>query len=274
MKKSKLTAIGITTVLLLSGCQNDTAAKQNDELQQQISELQQQVSELQQELSAETEAKKTLESLFASSSLMISDDTQVSETSGNQDASQTSAQPQENQDTVQSSTQPQESQDAAQSSAQQNNQNAQPTQQQSAASASTHYEEHHEDIHHTSSLQPSANTSSQTTNATTENANTQQSTAQTKLDELSATVDSFTNDVASILASSANKSIEQFFTYKQTAEQIDNSLDQYEDWLESQYNQKAMTRDEYKSYERALDKLEDKLDDAEDNLEYGFGIDD
>ena len=52
MKKSKLAAIGITTVFLLSGCQDDTAARQNDELQQQISELQQQVSNLQQELSA------------------------------------------------------------------------------------------------------------------------------------------------------------------------------------------------------------------------------
>lgn len=265
MKKSKLAAIGITVVLLLSGCQNNTAAKQNDELQQQISALQQQVSELQQELSAETDAKKTLERLLASSSTILTEDVQAFGTSGNQ-----------------TTTQLQESQDAAQSSAQQNNQSTQPTQQQSAAGVSTHYEEHHEDIHNTSSSQPSADTSSQTADTTTtpsqqpqaENTGTPSATAQTKLDELSATVDDFVNDVATLLASSANKTIEQFFTYKQTAEQIDNSLDQYEDWLESQYNQKAMTRDEYKSCERALDKLEDKLDAAEDNLEYGFGIDD
>lgn len=273
MKKSKLAAIGITTVFLLSGCQNDTAVRQNDELQQQISELQQQVSNLQQELSAETEAKKTLEGLLASSRFIPAEDAQGSESSDNQ----TSTQPQGSQDAVQSSTQ------------QQNNQNTQPTQQQSAANITS---THHDEPHHTGSSQPSADTSSQTSNNTTAQAqqpqaentdtqpaasqtnNTQSATAQTKLDELTATVDSFTNDVASILASSANKTIEQFFTYKQTAEQIDNSLDQYEDWLEAQYNQKAMTRDEYKSYERALDKLEDKLDAAEDNLEYGFGIDD
>lgn len=272
MKKSKLAAIGITTVFILSGCQDDTTARQNDELQQQISELQQQVSNLQQELSAETEAKKTLEGLLASSRFIPAEDTQGSGTSDNQ-----------------ISTQPQGSQDATQSSTQQqNNQSTQPTQQQSAANTSTH----HEETHHTSSSQPSADTSSQTSNnttapaqqpqtentdtqpATSQTNNTQSATAQTKLDELTATVDNFTNDVASILASSANKTIEQFFTYKQTAEQIDNSLDQYENWLEAQYNQKAMTRDEYKSYERALDKLEDKLDAAEDNLEYGFGIDD
>ena len=198
MKKSKLAAIGITVVFLLSGCRGNSAAGQNDELQQQISALQQQVDELQQELSAETDAKKTLEDILASSSPI---------TEGAQDLATSDA------------------------------------------------SIHHEDTHHTNSSQPS-------------------DTAQAQLDELSSMVDDFVNDADECLLSSTDKTIEQFFEYKQTAEQIDNLLEQYENWLEDQYNQKAMTRDEYKNYERALEKLEDKLDAAEDDLEYAFGIDD
>lgn len=265
MKKAKLTLVGITAAFLLSGCQDNAAQGQNDELQQQISALQQQVNELQQELSAETEAKKELESTLASSALLSAENTQTSE---NQNVSQDSSQSQGNQD--------------AQSTQSQESQGTQSAQSQPAAATSSG---HHADDYHTTAVQPNTDTSGQTgttaqnqqpqtDNTNTQSNTTQTGTAQTKLDDLSATVDGFSSEVANLLASSVNKSIEQFFTYKQTAEQIDNSLDQYENWLENQYSQSVMTRDEYKSYERALDKLEDKLDDAEDNLEYAFGIDD
>ena len=94
------------------------------------------------------------------------------------------------------------------------------------------------------------------------------------LESLTALVDDFTARVATLLADSRNPELEQFFTYKQEAESIDRRLDRYEDELERQVRGGSLSRDDYRSTERELEKLEDALDKAEDQLEYYFGIDD
>ncbi len=73
---------------------------------------------------------------------------------------------------------------------------------------------------------------------------------------------------------SGSNDIEQFFSLKQEANQVENELERHEDELERQYRDGALTRDEYRANERELDHLDDLLDAAEDQLEYVFGIDD
>ena len=75
-------------------------------------------------------------------------------------------------------------------------------------------------------------------------------------------------------ASSAEKTLENYFTLKQEAEEIDRSLERYDDDLEYQYRNGSLTRDDYRTKEREADLLEDKLDAAEDTLEFVYGIDD
>ncbi len=94
------------------------------------------------------------------------------------------------------------------------------------------------------------------------------------MESLTTLTDDFASRVATLLAGSANPELEQFFTYKQEAESIDRRLDQYEDELERQVRGGSLSRDDYRSAERELEKLEDALDKAEDQLEYYFGIDD
>ena len=75
-------------------------------------------------------------------------------------------------------------------------------------------------------------------------------------------------------APSGTNDMEQFFSLKQEANQIDNELERHEDELERQYRNGSLTRDEFRTNERELDHLEDLLDAAEDQIEYVFGIDD
>lgn len=94
------------------------------------------------------------------------------------------------------------------------------------------------------------------------------------MESLTALVDDFTSRAATLTAGSNNAELDQFFTYKQEAEGIDRRLDRYENDLERQVRDGSLSRDDYRSAERELDKLEDSLDNAEDKLEYYFGIDD
>ena len=68
--------------------------------------------------------------------------------------------------------------------------------------------------------------------------------------------------------------MEQFFTLKKEMKSIDSRLDAFEDYLEYQYRQEKLSREEYQSQDQALEELEDKLDAAKDQLEWTFGIDD
>ena len=94
------------------------------------------------------------------------------------------------------------------------------------------------------------------------------------IDELTTKVDAFVEKADAEAASSAEKVLENYFTLKQEAEEIDRELERYEDDLEYQYRNGSLTRDYYRTKEREADLLEDKLDAAEDTLEYVYGIDD
>lgn len=90
------------------------------------------------------------------------------------------------------------------------------------------------------------------------------------IEELGGMIDAY----AAKVNEAAPESMEQFFTLKQEAKQIDDTLDRHEDELELLYRSQSLTREEYNRREHELDRLEDKLDDAEDYLELVFGIDD
>lgn len=93
------------------------------------------------------------------------------------------------------------------------------------------------------------------------------------LEELTTMVNDYVAKAEAATPSGSND-IEQFFSLKQEANQVENELERHEDELERQYRDGALTRDEYRANERELDHLDDLLDAAEDQLEYVFGIDD
>lgn len=94
------------------------------------------------------------------------------------------------------------------------------------------------------------------------------------IEDLTAKVDAFVQKADEESLSSAEKTLENYFILKQEGDAIDDELDYYEDSLEFDYRNGALTRDEYRTKERELDLLEDKLDAAEDTLEWIYGIDD
>ena len=73
---------------------------------------------------------------------------------------------------------------------------------------------------------------------------------------------------------SASEKREQFFTLKHELESVEDRLDYYDDDIEMQYRQGALSLEDYRSQEHSLELLEDQLNRAEDNLEYTFGMDD
>ena len=93
-------------------------------------------------------------------------------------------------------------------------------------------------------------------------------------EELTEKVEAYVAKVDEDAASSAQKTLENYFTLKQEEDAIDRELEYYEDDLEFQYRNGSLTRDEYRLKEHELDLLEDKLDAAEDTLEFVYGIDD
>ena len=99
-------------------------------------------------------------------------------------------------------------------------------------------------------------------------------TATPTFEELTEKVEAYVAKVDEDAASSAQKTLENYFTLKQEEDAIDRELEYYEDDLEFQYRNGSLTRDEYRLKERELDLLEDKLDAAEDTLEFVYGIDD
>lgn len=79
---------------------------------------------------------------------------------------------------------------------------------------------------------------------------------------------------AAVAEADEAKKVEQYFALKKEAEALDRQLDAYDDYLEGQYRNNAITMEELRTQERNLDMLEEKLDMAEDQLEVRFGIDD
>ena len=109
--------------------------------------------------------------------------------------------------------------------------------------------------------------------ADTAAADTGSSSTTYTLEELTTMVNDYVTKANGATPSGSND-MEQFFSLKQEANQIDNELEIHENELERQYRDGTLTRDEFRTNERELDHLEDLLDAAEDQLEYVFGIDD
>lgn len=95
------------------------------------------------------------------------------------------------------------------------------------------------------------------------------------LEELSAMVDEFTVSVGSATPDVTNSgNLDQFFSLKREADQIDHALENHENSLEDQYRAGSISRDEYRTLDREIEKLDELLDSAFDRLEITYGIDD
>ena len=122
-----------------------------------------------------------------------------------------------------------------------------------------------------------ANNASGSTNGTnTSSANT---TAQnSSFDVTTATIESLTKAVddatAAADAATASGNItddrNQFFTLKAGLDAVDDQLDIYDDYIEMQQRQGAITFDDYRSREIEIEKLEDRLDLSEKKIGMDF----
>ena len=107
------------------------------------------------------------------------------------------------------------------------------------------------------------------------NTNTDSITTAYTLEELASMVDEFTVSVGSATPDVTNSgNLDQFFSLKREADQIDHALENYENSLEDQYRAGTISREEYKTLDRDIEKLEELLDSTFDRLEIAYGIDD
>ena len=95
------------------------------------------------------------------------------------------------------------------------------------------------------------------------------------LEELSAMTDEFVVSVGSVTPDINNSgNLDQFFSLKKEGDQIEHALENHENYLENQYRNAIITREEYKKADSEIEKLEELLDSASDRLEITFGIND
>lgn len=66
----------------------------------------------------------------------------------------------------------------------------------------------------------------------------------------------------------------QFLSLRLEIDQLEDTIDLWEDQVRADYQAGTITRDEYKNIDRILDSLDDRLDRAENLLQRIFGIDD
>ena len=95
------------------------------------------------------------------------------------------------------------------------------------------------------------------------------------MEELAEMVDEFTVSVGSATPDINNSgNLDQFFSLKREADQIDQALENHENSLEDQYRSGTISREEYRKLDKEIEKLEETLDSAKDRLEITFSIDD
>lgn len=117
-------------------------------------------------------------------------------------------------------------------------------------------------------------TSSQSDNQT-QTANTDNLTTAYTLEELSEMVDEFMVSVGSATPDINNSgNLDQFFSLKREADQIEHALENHENALEDQYRAGTISREDYRNLDKKTEELEELLDSAFDRLEIAFGIDD
>lgn len=125
-------------------------------------------------------------------------------------------------------------------------------------------------------MQESENTTNmETVSTNTSNPSDEITTSVYTLEELSAMVDEFIVSVGSATPDVTNSgNLDQFFSLKKEADQIEHALENHENSLEEQYRAGTISREEYKTLDRDIEKLEELLDSAFDRLEIAYGIDD
>lgn len=95
------------------------------------------------------------------------------------------------------------------------------------------------------------------------------------IEDLSELVDEFTVSVGSATPDINNSgNLDQFFSLKREADQIDQALENHENSLEDQYRAGTISREEYRKLDKEIEKMEETLDSAKDRLEITFDIDD
>lgn len=94
------------------------------------------------------------------------------------------------------------------------------------------------------------------------------------MESLISMVDGYETEIGELLSESAVPDLDRFFAEKQRAEEIDRALDLHENELENAVRRGTLSRSDYRSLEKDLERLEDRLDAAEDSLEIFYGIDD
>ena len=87
------------------------------------------------------------------------------------------------------------------------------------------------------------------------------------------------NDISksiSKLTTPANRSdaIDLFWEWKYKLEDLENSIDRYENELERMYRTNTLSYSDFRTYDRRLEDIENTLDLAEDDLEYITRYDD
>ena len=125
-------------------------------------------------------------------------------------------------------------------------------------------------------MQESENTTNmETVSTNTSNPSDEITTSVYTLEELSAMVNEFIVSVGSATPDVNNSSnLDQFFSLKREGNKIEHALENHENSLEDQYRAGTISREEYKTLDRDIEKLEELLDSAFDRLEIAYGIDD
>lgn len=99
---------------------------------------------------------------------------------------------------------------------------------------------------------------------------------------IESTISGYKND-ADTLASSISKlstptsrsdAINLYWEYKAQLENLETSIDRYENELERMYRNNTLSYNDFRNYDRQLEDIENVLDQAEDDLEYITQYDD
>lgn len=91
---------------------------------------------------------------------------------------------------------------------------------------------------------------------------------QTEANDISTDIDNLK------VSSNRSETINLFFKWKATIEELDTKLDYYENELESLYLNNELSYSDYRKYDRVIEDIENILDKAENNLEYKTNYDD
>ena len=71
-----------------------------------------------------------------------------------------------------------------------------------------------------------------------------------------------------------SETIDLYWEWKRTIEELETKLDRYENELESMYRNNELSYTDFRTFDRQLEDIENILDRAEDDLEYQTNYDD